>query len=109
MKRFRRVSKQDIDELKELEDYLEIALQPVEPRPGFIADLRARLEGAPAPQRQWPAALRYSLLAAAGLVSSMIILVTGIRAAITILGALGVLGHIRSQIQQKQATVPPTV
>jgi hypothetical protein len=110
MKILRRKSKQELDELEEMEDYLESALQPVEPRPGFIADLRARLETAPVPQRQWPKVLRYSLVAAAGVVSSAIIVITGIRAALTILGALGALKHVRSQMQQKgAAAVPPAI
>ncbi|MBN1148765.1 MAG: hypothetical protein JXA78_16005 [Anaerolineales bacterium] len=109
MRLLRRVTKQDIYELEDLEDYLARALRPVEPRPGFIADLRARLDRAPAPQKQSPAALRYALLAAAGLLSSLIIVITGVRAAITILGALGVLGHVRNQARRKQVAAAPPV
>jgi len=109
MKIFRKRSKQDIDGLEELEAYMDSILQPIEPSPGFIADLRARLEAAPGPETRWPAALRYSLLAAAGLASSAIIVVTGIRATVTILGALGVLKHARDQMRQKQAAAAPPV
>ena len=89
-------------ELSDLEAYLEATFQPVKPRPGFVSILREKLLVIPIPVRSSLALFRYALLGIAGLVSSLIILVTGIRATVTVLGTLGILHHIRGEIQKRQ-------
>jgi hypothetical protein len=93
----------------ELEYYLRSVLRPVEPKPDFVSELGARLVGATFKEDQWPVRLQYALLAVAGLISSVIIVVTGIRATLTLLGAMGFMRHIKNQVQSNQTTAIPPI
>jgi len=86
------------ESFQELEYYLRTVLKPVEPRADFVSDLGARLAGAPYTKQRLPVRLQYALLAAAGLISSLIIVITGIRATLTLLGAMGLMRHIKGQM-----------
>jgi hypothetical protein len=75
----------------------------------FVSDLKARLVSESIIKQPTPPLSRYVLLAAAGLISSVILVITGVRATVTVLGALGILHHIREQVQHKQVVaIPPT-
>jgi hypothetical protein len=50
-----------------------------------------------------PPILKFTVLALAGAVSGALIIVTSVRTAVTILGALGLLVAFREQARQKQA------
>jgi hypothetical protein len=92
--------------LPDLEAYLQATLRPVKPRTAFVSDLGARLSKVHPAVRATPPILKYTVLAIAGAVSGAVILVTGVRAAVTVLGALGLLLAFREQARQKQtATV----
>ena len=90
-------------DLAKLEDYLQANLQPVAPRPEFINNLRARLLKSEAAAVPATNGLRLLILAAAGIVSGVLIGITGIRATITLLGALRILRDVRRQVSQKPA------
>ena len=87
------------ESFQELEYYLRTILRPVEPKADFVADLGARLAHEPGKESYLPFKLQYALLAVAGLISSTIIVITGIRATLTLLGAMGLMRHIKGQAQ----------
>jgi hypothetical protein len=87
------------ESFQELEYYLRAILIPVEPRADFVSDLGARLTATPFEKKQFPVRFKYALLAVAGVISSFIIVITGIRATLTLLGAMGLMRHIRGQVQ----------
>ena len=95
--------------LPDLEAYLQATLRPVKPRTAFVSDLGAKLSKIPPAVRATPPILKYTVLAIAGAVSAAVIVVTGVRAAVTILGTLGLLVALKEQARQKQtATVRPS-
>jgi hypothetical protein len=88
--------------LPDLEDYLRSTLRPVKPRTAFVSDLRARLAKVPPAVRATPPILKYTALAIAGAVGGAVIVITGVRAVVTVLGALGLLVALKEQAHQKQ-------
>ncbi len=98
----------DEGELADLEASLGKSLVPVEPRRAFVNGLKGRLMAAPEPQLpSMSPALQYTLLGALGLVSGMIILVTGIRATVTLLGAIGLLSQFKKPERIPGTLRPP--
>jgi anti-sigma-K factor RskA len=89
--------------LQEIEAHLEKTFQPVEPRPAYVSSLKSRLLAAQADKASSPAWLKYSLWGLAGLVSSVVVVVAGVRAAILLLSALGVLRYAQDRAQQEPA------
>ena len=88
----------DLADFADLEDYLDEALIPVEPSAAFVSGLKGRLLSVPEPQLpSMPLSLQYTLLGALGLFSGILIIVTGIRATVTLLGALGILSQLRKR------------
>jgi len=85
-------------EIKSLEAYLLDALEPVKPRQEFVQGLRGRLEKTIFPQPFKPNLVQVRavhrsgsqsiLLFLAGLMASLILLVTGIKAALSIVEAI---------------------
>jgi hypothetical protein len=65
--------------LQGLEARLENALQPVQPRPEYVTDLRSRLVGESPVGPLAPGLFRFVMYILAGLVSVILILVTGVR------------------------------
>ena len=106
---FRRRKKLDERVIADMEGYLEAALYPVDPRKVFVGDLKSRLINAPVVEITSAEVVQYALLGLAGILSGLIIIITGIRATITILSALGVLRHARSQAGQKGASAAQSV
>ena len=102
---FWRRKKLETSEAAELETYLDAALHPIKPGVEFVGELRARLVEAPLAKPNSALLFQYVLLAMAGLLSSMIIIITGIRAVVTILGALGLLRRNRNRVNKE--TVAP--
>ena len=100
---FWRRSKLSEQENLRMESYLEAALHPVSPQPAFMEDLKTKLLQAPAYERKVNEVATIALLGLAGVLSGLIIFVTGIRAVVTILGALGVLRNARGQVKEKRA------
>jgi hypothetical protein len=85
--------------IEELESLLQATLHPVTPNPGFVQGLRTRLEdpGFVTIRYPDPKVSHYLLLAAAGLLGSTFLILTGSRLVIAILGALGLLHYSRQQ------------
>ena len=98
--------KENYDDLADLEAYLEATLNPITPRPAFVNSLGIRLMEATFSE---PSVPQYVFLAVAGVISGIIIVVTGIRAAITILGALGIVRSLKGQIRQERAGPQPVL
>jgi hypothetical protein len=88
--------------LEPVERRLEAVLQPVEPRPEFVRELRQKLVG-PA-QKGWLGLampkFEVILLVVGSIASVGIVLVAGIRALITLLGTIGVL-QASKQVNKK--------
>lgn len=98
----------DEEELAQLEAGLEQALVPVGPRRAFVSGLKGRLMAAPEPHvPSMSPALQYTLLGALGLFSGIIILVTGIRATVTLLGAIGLLSQLKKPARLPDRLGPP--
>jgi hypothetical protein len=100
-------------ELNNLEGYLDRALQPVTPRTEFVGDLRDKLNRLELQAEEdildkESRALHYALLGGAGILSSLLLLITGIRAAIALIGAIGALKQMRQQLEVKPSVTTPT-
>ena len=88
----------DQEEMVKMEEIMQESLVPITPRPAFISALKERILSAPEPKVPSMApALQYTLLGFIGLFSSLLIIVTGIRATITLLGALGIISQMRKR------------
>ena len=89
------------DEAEKLEKILQLSLSPVAPRPAFVDDLKGKLLNSPAAKRTAFNVLQLSILTAAGLLSGVIIIATGIRATVTLLAALGLIRRIRERVRSE--------
>lgn len=94
-------------DLKILEKRLSSTLKPVDPRPKFVRNLRYKIVGKPQQKiLGLPAEkVRNGLLVAGGVISFTVVIISGIRAIITILGALGLL-QLNKQMKES-SKVPP--
>ena len=100
------VNTEDLEDLAAMETYLQSMMEPVAPRPLFIKNLGERLFGRlanDAPDLEVEIAPHYALLAGAGILSSVLILVTSIRAFLTLKGTIVSLRRVRSQVAQKRS------
>jgi hypothetical protein len=93
-----------LPDINEVDTYLDYIFQPVSPRSQFVDQLEKRLITAPRSRIDFSNLLQYGILGVVGFVSSLIILVTGIRATMTFIGTISVLRQMRTQIQQKRET-----
>ena len=98
----RRLSKQrsafDQEEIGRMEEVMQESLVLVKPHPAFISKLKERILSAPEPSVPSKApVLQYALFGFVGIFSSILIIVTGIRAMITLLGALGIISQMRKR------------
>jgi len=98
---FWRKEKINEEDILGIEDYLYSALYPVNPSSTFVQSLKSRLMDAPEPVNRSKEIMQYSLLGLAGVLSGIIIIVTGIRATVTILGALGILRQVRNRANRQ--------
>jgi hypothetical protein len=85
--------------LQELESNLREIFQPVVPTTDFVAGLKKSLLRYPRWKIALPGMLKSIMLVSAGLLSGLIILVTGIRAIVTIFGAFKIFRQIKTQKQ----------
>ena len=67
------------EELSGAEAYLSATLKPVKPRPEFVQGLGGRLRGPVPPIKTSLRALQSTLLLTAGVISSLVIVITGVR------------------------------
>ena len=88
----------DTQEFVELEVNLDNALIPVKPRSAFVSGLQGRLLSLPEPQLPaMPSAIQYLLLGFVGVLGGVLIILTGIRATLTLLGAIGILSQLKKR------------
>jgi hypothetical protein len=100
-------------ELNYLERYLDRTLQPVIPRAEFVDTLRDKLNRVELQAEEdilnkEPRALHYALLGGAGILSSLLLLITGIRAVVTLIGAIGALKQMRQHLEVKPSVTTST-
>jgi len=79
--------------MEEFEVYLSNALVQVEPRSEYVSGVRDKLVNTYSKTTRRRKALRYGVFGTAGVISSLILLATSIRATITLLGAIRILRH----------------
>jgi len=104
------IKKLKVDNLLNIESKLDAILQPVEPNPSFLLDLRGQLMGKrktslfglQLPEGRFQTGLLFTGL----LMSGVLILVAGVRAVLTILGALGLIQHLSSK-EDDSASIQP--
>lgn len=93
-----------------LEDLLAASLKPFKPRAEFVNDLRRQIIGEPArkvlgiPTKS----LKTGLITVGAGASIFFLLLAGIRVAISILGALGLIQQVNKQLKEKQPASPAT-
>jgi hypothetical protein len=100
-------------ELNHLEGYLERTLQPVAPRAEFVNTLRDKLSRVEIQAEEEllenePRALHLALLGGAGILSSLLLVITGIRAVLALIGAIGALKQMRQRLEVKPSIPTPT-
>jgi hypothetical protein len=88
-----------------LESYLYETLKPVKPRHEFIEGLKGRVVVEPTKNRSPINPFQTTLFIAAGVISSVIIIITGIRATITLLDTIKILRL--SRYQSKRQVLSP--
>lgn len=99
-------------ELVHLEGYLGRTLQPVTPRAEFVDALRDKLSRVDLQAEEnllekGPRALHLALLGGAGILSSLLLVITGIRAVIALVGAIGAIKQMRQQLAAKPTITAP--
>ena len=94
--------------LQELESNMREFFQPVGPSPIFVADLKKSLLRYPRWKIALPGMLRSIMLVSAGLISGVMILVTGMRAIVTIFGTFKILRQFKTQVNKKQVSAIQT-
>ncbi len=87
--------------VSDLEYFLSGAFEPIKPRPEFVQALRGRLSSPPSPAAHYPAPLPSPLLIVGGLLGSLLIVVTGIKAALSLAEAIKALRMQRAQSGSK--------
>lgn len=106
-------NKVDQMELDHLEGYLGHTLYPVTPRAEFVGALRDKLSRVELQAEEdilekEPRALHLALLGGAGILSSMLLVITGVRAVLALIGAIGALKQMRQQLATKPQVTAPT-
>jgi hypothetical protein len=84
-----------------IESYLGSALKPIQPRPVFVTGLRSKLATESRSRQAGLTILQYLILAAVGIGSGILLILTGARAIVAILGVLSVLRLNSGQTQKK--------
>jgi hypothetical protein len=74
--------------VSDLENFLSGAFEPIKPRPEFVQALRGRLSSPISPAARYPASLPSPILIVGGLLGSLLIVVTGIKAALSLAEAI---------------------
>jgi hypothetical protein len=88
-----------------LESYLQSAMQPVAPRSAFVSGLKTRLIAASENKEANRQVFGYVILALIGVAGGALFLATGLRAVLSLAGALGLVKLARDHAQSR----PPTM
>ncbi|MEJ2599288.1 MAG: hypothetical protein P8Z00_13215 [Anaerolineales bacterium] len=107
------VNETDRMKMVHLERYLDRNLQPVAPRAEFVIALRDKLNHVELQAEEdllerEPRALHLALLGGAGVLSSILMVITGVRAVLALIGAIGTLKQMRQQLAKPPATASTT-
>ncbi len=86
-------------DLRELEVYLGASLRPVKPRPEFISSARRKLADPQPTGIHLPKSVQFTLFAFLGVLSSLVILIAGIRAIITLIQAMHMGRNLQHQAE----------
>lgn len=87
--------------VSDMENFLSGAFEPIKPRPEFVQALRGRLSSPLSPAARYPAPLPSPILIVGGLLGSILIVVTGIKAALSLAEAIKTLRMQKSQSGSK--------
>jgi len=87
-------------QMDELEVYLDNTIVSVSPREEFVLGLRQKLMKSKSRSVNRRKALQYGVLGTAGVLSSLILVATSIKATITLVGAIR---FLRNNVQSEQA------
>jgi len=100
-----KVSKKGILELEALLDHY---LRPVNPRPEFVSQLQQRLFDSTRPvvRINGEKYLDYGFIVVASLIGSALVIMTGVRALLTVMSALGILHFVKSRSNDEQISSP---
>jgi hypothetical protein len=103
----------NLREFTSLEGFLDRSLQPVSPRAEFVDALRSKLTRVEIKAEEdilekEPRALHIALLGGAGVLSSLLLLITGVRAVVALIGAIGALKQMRQGLEVKPSVTAPT-
>lgn len=95
-------------DLQTLENRLSSLLNYVEPRIEFVRGLRTKLIGKPKRRRVRISSekIQKGVLIVSGVFSLTLIVITGVRVLITILGAIGII-QIKKQVEESAPVQPP--
>ena len=107
---FFRMTKNKVDKkgILEIEALLDHYLRPVDPRPEFVSQLQQRLfdSARPVVRINGKKYLEYGFIAVASLIGSALVIMTGVRAVLTVMSALGILHFVKSRSDDKQMSSP---
>jgi hypothetical protein len=103
----------NLREFTHLERFLDRTLQPVTPRAEFVDTLRDKLSRVEIKAEEnildkEPRALHIALLGGAGILSSLLLVITGVRAVVALIGAIGALKQMRQGLEVKPPVTAPT-
>ena len=89
------------EDIPQIESVLGAALRPVEPRSAFISGLRTRLVNEAHTSKPGLNTFHYLLLMMVGVITSILLILTGARAIIGVIGAMSILRLLGDQAKQK--------
>jgi hypothetical protein len=91
-----------------IETYLGSALRPIQPRATFVTGLKSKLEIEALTRRPGLSLLQFILVTMIGISSSLLLISTGVRVIIAVLGVLGLLRLTSARARKKDSyTVVP--
>lgn len=87
-----------------VERYLEASLQPVRPRPAYVAGLRTRLVTAASQRDANRQVFGYLMLTLIGVAGGTLFLATGLRAVFSLVGMIGLIRLARDSANEQRRT-----
>jgi hypothetical protein len=91
-----------------IETYLGSALRPIQPRATFVTGLKSKLETEALTRRPGLSLMQFILVTVIGISSSLLLVFTGVRAVVAILGALSLLRLTSARARKKTSvTIAP--
>jgi hypothetical protein len=86
-----------------IETYLGSALRPIQPRATFVSDLRSKLETEALTRRPGLSLLEFALVVVVGIFSSILLVFTGLRVLVAVLGALSLVRMTNATAHKKSS------